>query len=175
MNFTRSNEEYAIIGKITEAKELLMALNKELVELEFERTFPDSYAKQQREDDVLQDDVPEPQEAPVVEETLPTPVVERKPIGMNQQLCLIQNDEQLAMEISSGTNTNVLWGAQTYVSSWSRGKKYDPKNVRISLLRREIRCGRTSIRQLSVSTGLAIDTIKDLVREMDKQGFFLHK
>ena len=39
MNFTRSNEEYILIGKIAEAKGLLISLQQELSELECERIF----------------------------------------------------------------------------------------------------------------------------------------
>jgi hypothetical protein len=207
MNFTRSNEEYIIIGKITEAKEKLLALNQELVELESNRLFSStgkgfSFDIENEVTEVLCDDVPEPRPsdfadadadadaeadapidtaAPLIVDTAPLIVetaplnVERKPIALNQTLILVGNDEQLAAEISAGKNTNVRWGAQTYVSSWSKGKKYDPKNARVSLLRKELRAGRRTIRELSGATGLAINTIKDIIREMDKQGFFVHK
>jgi len=203
MNFTRSNEEYIIIGKISEAKEKLLALNQELVELESNRLFSStgkgfSFDIENEVTEVLCDDVPEPRAcpsasvsanaeahinavAPPIVDAAPllvdaaSLIVERKPITLNQNLFLVGNDEQLAAEISAGKNTKVLWGAQTYVSSWSKGKKYDPKNARVSLLRKEMRAGRRTIRELSGATGLAINTIKDIVREMDKQGFFIHK
>jgi hypothetical protein len=186
MNFTRSDEEYILIGKIAEAKGLLISLQQELSELECERVFisenKDMSHELLHEVEVI-DHIYDAPDAVFVEEEAVEAVeaveaeeaVERKPIGINEQLFIVANDEHLAAEISSGKNTNVRWGAQTYVSSWSRGKKYDPKNVRISLLRKELRCGRDTIRKLSGSTGLAINTIKDLIREMDKQGFFLHK
>ncbi len=182
MKFTRSDEEYILIGKIAEAKGLLISLQEELSELECERVFISE--NKDRSDELLH-------EAEVIEHVVDasgaaeeaTPeaaeeaaaAAERKSIGMTEQLFIVPNDEHLAAEISSGKNTSVRWGAQTYVSSWSKGKKYDPKNARISLLRKELRCGRDTIRKLSGSTGLAINTIKDLIREMDKQGFFLHK
>jgi hypothetical protein len=184
MNFTRSNEEYILIGKIAEAKGLLISLQQELSELECERIFisenKDMSHELLNEVEVIEH-VDDPPEAATEATTEPTDAAEaaaateRKSIGMTEQLFIVPNDEHLAAEISSGKNTNVRWGAQTYVSSWSKGKKYDPKNARISLLRKELRCGRDTIRKLSSSTGLAINTIKDLIREMDKQGFFLHK
>lgn len=199
MNFTRSNEEYIIIGKISEAKEKLLALNQELVELESNRLFSStgkgfSFDIENEVSEVLCDEVPEPRASVEDAETaadaavtaplnvdaetaaVTAPLnVERKPITLNQNLVLIVNDDHLAAEISAGKNTNVRWGAQTYVSSWSKGKKYDPKNARVSLLRKELRAGRRTIRELSGATGLAINTIKDIIREMDKQGFFVHK
>lgn len=189
MNFTRSDEEYILIGKIAEAKGLLISLQQELSELECERIFisenKDMSHELLNEVEVIDSiyDAPGTEVAELaveaaeaaVSHTLAAEAVDRKPIGINEKLFIIPNDEHLAAEISSGKNTKVLWGAQTYVSSWSKGKKYDPKNVRISLLRKELRCGRITIRELSGSTGLAINTIKDLIREMDKQGFFLHK
>jgi phage FluMu protein gp41 len=39
-------------------------------------------------------------------------------------------------------------------------------------IRNQLRNGPMSIRQISVFTGYALDTIKDYVKEMDKQGFF---
>jgi hypothetical protein len=179
MNFTRSNEEYILIGKIAEAKGLLISLQQELSELECERVFisenKDMSHELLNEVEVIEhvDDAPEAAVATDAAEA--AAAAERKSIGMTEQLFIVPNDEHLAAEISSGKNTSVRWGAQTYVSSWSKGKKYDPKNARISLLRKELRCGRDTIRKLSGSTGLAINTIKDLIREMDKQGFFLHK
>lgn len=187
MNFTRSNEEYILIGKIAEAKGLLISLQQELSELECERIFISENKDMSHEllheveviDSIYDAPGTEAAEAVAAEAApgaaAPETQTERKPIGINEQLLIVANDEHLAAEISSGKNTNVRWGAQTYVSSWSKGKKYDPKNVRISLLRKELRCGRSTIRELSGSTGLAINTIKDLIREMDKQGFFLHK
>jgi hypothetical protein len=206
MNFTRSNEEYIIIGKITEAKEKLLALNQELVELESNRLFSStgkgfSFDIENEilevQETAVEDTIEAPQvteavvhyitsalnddTAPLNDDTAPLnvetapPIVERKPITLNETLILVGNDEQLAAEISAGKNTNVRWGAQTYVSSWSKGKKYDPKNARVSLLRKELRAGRRTIRELSGATGLAINTIKDIIREMDKQGFFVHK
>jgi len=107
-----------------------------------------------------------------LENTLP--VTPRKPISEEFILKMIDNDEDLAKEISSGKYKSVRWGSATYIASWSKGRKYDPSNNRISGLRSCLRRGVKTIRALSSHSGLALNTVKDLIKEMDKQGFFLN-
>ena len=102
------------------------------------------------------------------------PVTPRKPISEEFILKMIDNDEDLAKEISSGKYKSVRWGSSTYIASWSKGRKYDPSNNRISGLRSCLRRGVKTIRGLSSHSGLALNTVKDLIKEMDKQGFFLN-
>ena len=96
----------------------------------------------------------------------------RKNIPCEKKLNLVENDNILAISISSGNNINVRWGKKSCVPSWSNGRKYDPTIGKIFRIRTELRKGDLSMRELSGYTDYALDTIKDLVREMDKQGFF---
>jgi hypothetical protein len=96
----------------------------------------------------------------------------RKNIPCEKKLKLVENDNILAISISSGNNINVRWGKKSCVPSWSNGRKYDPTIGKIFRIRTELRKGDLSMRELSGYTDYALDTIKDLVREMDKQGFF---
>jgi hypothetical protein len=96
----------------------------------------------------------------------------RKNISLDKKLQLIADDHVLATTISTGHNISVRWGKMSSVPAWSNGRKYDPTTGKIFRVRAELRKDNRSMRELSGYTGYALDTLKDLVREMDKQGFF---
>ena len=180
------------MGKIMEKEQELLVLRKQLEDFELERiSGVESFSL------VHEDMIPEvPTEHPLLlpvenlenlenVETVdvsstpktklsfyPIAPITRKPFTIEKKLKLIDGDQSLADEISRGKFTSVKWGSLNYVPAWSNGRKYDPKNSRISKIRSELRNNMKSIRELAGSTGLSIDTVKDLVREMDKQGFF---
>lgn len=167
------------MGKIMEKENELIELKKELENLEIERmsgiTSFDFMP-------VSSEDVHEINESPDVTEISEIPEItpssepeiqhNRKIINIDKILVLAESDHIRASDISTGKYTFVKWGSRNYVPAWCNGRKYDPTNGRISNIRAELRRASRSIRSLSSITGLAIDTVKDLVREMDKQGFF---
>ena len=146
----RSDSEYILMGKIMEKEQELFDLLKEL------------HILSKRDEEVSSLEVQTPS----------AEVIVRKPISDESILKIIDNDEDLVKEISSGRYKSVRWGSGTYVASWSKGRKYDPSNNKISGLRSCLRRGVNTVRGLSSHSGLALNTVKDLVKEMDKQGFF---
>ena len=166
------------MGKIMEKENELIELKKELENLEIERmsgitSFDFMPVSSEDVHDITEShDVPEISEVvSSLDSELPH---NRKIINIDKILVLAGSDHIRANDISTGKYTCVKWGSSNYVSAWCNGRKYDPTNGRISNLRAELRRASRSIRTLSSITGLAIDTIKDLVREMDKQGFFVN-
>ena len=114
----------------------------------------------------LQEEVHEAQ--PVRQQLAPA----RRVITDNTPLSIVRNESFLASEISAGRYKLVRWGSTRYIPEWSKGRKYDPCNERICMIRAELRRGPKSVRELSSTTSLSINTIKDIIREMDRQGFF---
>lgn len=157
------------MGKIAEKECELLELRKELENAEIERMSGVSAIQSFEFMPVTSEDV---HEIPFTEQDAASENHVRKTINIEKQLKLISSDHFLANEIASGKCTTCHWGSTNYVPAWRNGRKYDPMNGRIGKIRAELRRGPRSIRELSSITGLAIDTIKDLVREMDKQGFF---
>ena len=96
----------------------------------------------------------------------------RKNISFDKKLQLVENDHVLSASISAGNNITVRWGKHSSVPAWSNGRKYDPTTGKIFRIRTELRKGHKNMRELSGLTGYALDTLKDIIREMDKQGFF---
>ena len=177
------------MGKIMEKENELIELKKELENAEIERMsgigsfefMPVTSEDVHEIHDISELSVPlmpepTPENNPLTHIALKEDIDSQHPrkiINIDKVLQLVDGDQTLASEISAGKNTSVKWGSRTYVLAWCNGRKYDPTNSRISNLRTELRRCPRSIRGLSSITGLAIDTVKDLVREMDKQGFFL--
>ena len=173
------------MGKIMEKENELIELKKELENLEIERmsgitSFDFMPVSSEDVHDINESpNVPEISdipEIPEISEKTPEPEIQhnRKIINIDKILVLAESDHIRASDISTGKYTFVKWGSRNYVPAWCNGRKYDPTNGRISNLRAELRRASRSIRGLSSITGLAIDTVKDLVREMDKQGFFVN-
>jgi hypothetical protein len=175
------------MGKIMEKENELIELKKELENLEIERmsgitSFDFMPVSSEDVHDINESpNVPETSvisEISEIPEITPSPEPEiqhnRKIINIDKILVLAESDHIRASDISTGKYTFVKWGSRNYVPAWCNGRKYDPTNGRISNLRAELRRASRSIRGLSSITGLAIDSVKDLVREMDKQGFFVN-
>jgi hypothetical protein len=170
------------MGKIMEKENELIELKKELENLEIERMsgitsfdFMPVSSEDVHEINESPDvqDIPEISEIPeITPSSEPEIQHNRKIINIDKILVLAESDHIRASDISTGKYTFVKWGSRNYVPAWCNGRKYDPTNGRISNIRAELRRASRSIRSLSSITGLAIDTVKDLVREMDKQGFF---
>ena len=163
----------------------LIELKKELENLEIERmsgitSFDFMPVSSEDVHDINESpnvpEIPEISEISEISEKTPDPEIQhnRKIINIDKILVLAESDHIRASDISTGKYTFVKWGSRNYVPAWCNGRKYDPTNGRISNLRAELRRASRSIRGLSSITGLAIDTVKDLVREMDKQGFFVN-
>ena len=157
----RTDEEYILMGKIQEKQNELLELQAMLEELEFQRS---------SEQTVIEETQEETQKE--THEEYIEPVEPRKPISIDKRIKLIENERELAEEISSGRYKNVKWGSKNYVASWSKGRKHDPLNYKVGMLRTQLRQCPKSIRDLSTHTALSIKTVQDLVREMDRQGFF---
>ena len=173
------------MGKIMEKENELIELKKELENLEIERmsgitSFDFMPVSSEDVHDINESpnvpEIPEISEISEISEKTPDPEIQhnRKIINIDKILVLAESDHIRASDISTGKYTFVKWGSRNYVPAWCNGRKYDPTNGRISNLRAELRRASRSIRGLSSITGLAIDTVKDLVREMDKQGFFVN-
>lgn len=180
------------MGKIMEKENELLELKKELENAEIERMsgIASFEFMPVTSEDVHEMEIPEitvpAQTEPITSTTHAYSVKDsqvypdppeiqhhRKIISIDKVLKLVDGDQTLASDIATGKYTAVKWGSRNYVPAWCNGRKYDPTNGRISNLRAELRRAPRSIRGLSSVTGLAIDTVKDLVREMDKQGFFV--
>jgi hypothetical protein len=153
----RTDEEYILMGKIQEKQNELLELQAMLEELEFQRSSEQTVNEETQEE---------------THKEYSEPVEPRKPISIDKRIKLIENERELAEEISSGRYKNVKWGSKHYVASWSKGRKHDPLNYKVGMLRTQLRQCPKSIRDLSTHTALSIKTVQDLVREMDRQGFF---
>ena len=164
MNSERSDREYILIGKIAEKRRDILKLKEELQTLE-----------NVRNNTVDQDDVFTGIEEVI--ESLPEDVIDRKPmkkpISYEMKLELIDDDHTHASNVTRGNVFAVNGNSSMYYPiSWTNGRKYDPSKGKMLKIRNQLRNGPMSIRQMSVFTGYALDTIKDYVKEMDKQGFF---
>ena len=96
----------------------------------------------------------------------------RKVISVEKKLHLVDNDYMLAASVSSGNSVSVRTNNSSRVLSWSNGRKYDPTTGKIFKIRAELRVCDRSMRELSAQTGLALDNVRDYIKEMDRQGFF---
>lgn len=161
----RTDKEYILMGKIQEKQNELLELQAMLEELEYERTKDLPIISEETEEESV---VTEEYIEPVNEVAIET----RKPISIDKRLKIIENEKELSEEISSGRYKTVKWGSMNYVSSWSKGRKHDPLNYKVGVLRTQLRQCPKSIRDISRNSGLSIKTVQDLVREMDRQGFF---
>jgi len=171
MNPERSDAEYILIGKIAEKRKELLKLKEELQALEGARN------NRVVEEDVLEEiiesftgineDTP-----PVEEEVVIQKKVHRKPISYELKLELIDDDYNHASNVSRGNVFVAGDDKKIMVPAWTNGRKYDPSKGKMLKIRNELRKGPMTIRQMSVFTGYALDTIKDYVKELDKQGFF---
>jgi hypothetical protein len=88
------------------------------------------------------------------------------------KLELIEDDYGHASNIARGNLITSDGNKKPIVPAWTNGRKYDPCKGKMMKIRNELRKGPMTIRQMSSYTGYALDTIKDFVKEMDKQGFF---
>jgi hypothetical protein len=95
----------------------------------------------------------------------------RKMISVEKKLHLVDNDYAIAASISGGNSVNDR-NKSSRVLSWSNGRKYDPTTGKIFKIRAELRICDRSMRELSGKTGLALDNVRDYIKEMDRQGFF---
>jgi lambda repressor-like predicted transcriptional regulator len=181
MSLARTDEMYIVMGKIVEKKRELKDLENTLYSLETQQII-DSSLQVERSVAWPQVPVVEPVVEPVAEEPSQEEIhtisvslidVERAPITETTALRIMDGDAHHAAQVSSGKYKKVRWGSEHFIPQWTGGRKHDPTNSRIANLRAELRRGPKSIRELSSTTGLALNTVKDIVREMDKQGFFL--
>ena len=174
MNSDRSDAEYILIGKIAEKRKELWKLKEELQAIE-----------EARKNTVVEDDVFEATEEiieshtgleeevpPVEEEVVIQKKSVRKPISYELKLELINDDYQHASNVSRGIAFVANDDKKAMIPAWTNGRKYDPCKGKMLKIRNELRKGPMTIRQMSSYTGYALDTIKDYVKEMDKQGFF---
>ena len=165
MDGPRSDREYIILGKIAEKEKQLHELYQELDNVEFEKTITLNIQP------LIEDKIPEVSDVlDVIEGVINN--TSKPPINFDKKFRIIYNDEEHAKLISAGGYVTVRWGTDKSVPAWSRGRKYDPKNARISKIRQLLRAGPKTVRELSSHTSLAINTVKELLREMDRQGFF---
>jgi hypothetical protein len=181
MNTERSDAEYIIIGKIAEKRKDFLKLKDELLKLKEEL----QALEEARKNIAIEEDVFEGTEETIefhtgLEEEVP-PVEEevviqkkplRKPISYELKLELINDDYQHASNVSRGNVFVANDDKKVMIPAWTNGRKYDPCKGKMLKIRNELRKGPMTIRQMSVFTGYALDTIKDYVKELDKQGFF---
>ena len=174
MKLGRSDAEYILIGKIAEKRKELLKLKEELQTMEAER-----------KNIVIQEDVLvgsqeiiesytgiNEDESPMEEEVVIQKKPHRKPISYELKLELITDDYNHASNVSRGNVFVAGDDKKIMVPAWTNGRKYDPTKGKMLKIRNELRKGPMTIRQMSVFTGYALDTIKDYVKELDKQGFF---
>ncbi len=181
MNTERSDAEYIVIGKIAEKRKEFLKLKDELWKLKEEL----QALEEERKSAVVQEDVFESieeiiesytgvqeEEPPVEEEVVIQKKAHRKPISYELKLELITDDYEHASNVSRGNVFVAGDDKKIMVPAWTNGRKYDPSKGKMLRIRNELRKGPLTIRQMSVFTGYALDTIKDYVKELDKQGFF---
>ena len=171
MNPERSDAEYILIGKIAEKRKELFKLKEELQALEGARN------NTVVEEDVLEEIIEsftglKEDTPPVEEEIVIEKKIHRKPISYELKLELINDDYNHASNVSRGNVFVAGDDKKIMVPAWTNGRKYDPSKGKMLKIRNELRKGPMTIRQMSSYTGYALDTIKDFVKEMDKQGFF---
>jgi hypothetical protein len=174
MKSERSDAEYILIGKIAETRKELLKLKDELKVLEGLRKNtvvqePALVATQEIIESYtgVQEELPPPAEEVVVHKK-----TMKKPISYEMKLELIEDDYGHASNITRGNLFTADGNKKPIVPSWTNGRKYDPCKGKMMRIRNELRKGPMTIRQMSSYTGYALDTIKDYVKEMDKQGFF---
>ena len=183
----RTDAEYILMGKIYEKQQELVALTEQLSSFGNvpEQDTPQEVVPQQ--DNLRQADPPElPQAAPssppltAISDLLKVPSLDlvvkksnftRKVIPMEKKLHLVDNDHAIAASVSSGNSVNAR-SKSSRVLSWSNGRKYDPTSGKILRIRTALRSRDMSIRDLAGQTGLALDNVRDYIKEMDRQGFF---
>jgi len=184
MNSVRTDTEYILIGKIAEKRKELLKLKDELKALEDGRNkecvveVPEDASKngtasQEHIENIIEsytgveEDLPPPQEDAVIHKK-----AMKKPISYEMKLELIEDDYGHASNIARGNLFTADGNKKPIVPAWTNGRKYDPCKGKMMKIRNELRKGPMTIRQMSSYTGYALDTIKDFVKEMDKQGFF---
>jgi hypothetical protein len=178
MNTERSDAEYILIGKIAEKRKEFLKLKDELLKLKEEL----QALEELRNSTVVEEDVfgeiiesytgIQEEEPPVEEEVVIQKKAHRKPISYELKLELINDDYDHASNVSRGNVFVAGDDKKIMVPAWTNGRKYDPSKGKMLKIRNELRKGPMTIRQMSVYTGYALDTIKDYVKELDKQGFF---
>jgi len=185
MKYERSDAEYMIIGKIVEKRKELLKLNDELKALEYLRNkgneiinILEDVCKNPTDSQEHIESIIEPCRS--VEKLLPARqqgiVIHKKPmkkhISYEMKLELITDDYHHASNIVRGNLFTSDGNKKPIMPNWTNGRKYDPCKGKMMKIRNELRKGPMSIRQISSYTGDALDTVKDFVKEMDKQGFF---
>jgi hypothetical protein len=152
-------------------KEDLLKLKEELQDLEGARN--NTVVEEDLLEEIIEsftdikEDTPPVQEEIVIEKK-----IHRKPISYELKLELINDDYNHASNVSRGNVFLAGDDKKIMVPAWTNGRKYDPSKGKMLKIRNELRKGPMTIRQMSVFTGYALDTIKDYVKELDKQGFF---
>jgi hypothetical protein len=181
MNTERSDAEYIVIGKIAEKRKEFLKLKDELFKLKEElQALEEARKNTAVEEDVFEsiEEIIESytgiqeEEPPVEEEVVIQKKNHRKPISYELKLELIHDDYDHASNVSRGNVFVAGDDKKIMVPAWTNGRKYDPSKGKMLKIRNELRKGPMTIRQMSVYTGYALDTIKDYVKELDKQGFF---
>jgi len=178
MNTERSDAEYILIGKIAEKRKEFLKLKDELFKLKEElQALEEARNSTVVEEDVFEEIIEsytgiQEEEPPVEEEFVIQKKAHRKPISYELKLELINDDYDHASNVSRGNVFVAGDDKKIMVPAWTNGRKYDPSKGKMLKIRNELRKGPMTIRQMSVYTGYALDTIKDYVKELDKQGFF---
>jgi hypothetical protein len=171
MDSVRTDAEYILIGKIAEKRKELLKLKDELKALEDGHKIVT--ASEVHIENIIetytdvQEDLPPHEEHAVIHKK-----VVKKPISYEMKLELIEDDYGHASNIARGNIFTADGNKKPIVPAWTNGRKYDPCKGKMMKIRNELRKGPMTIRQMSSYTGYALDTIKDFVKEMDKQGFF---
>ena len=173
MKLGRSDAEYILIGKIAEKRKELLKLKEELHALE---GISNNTASQENVIGAYTGIEEMIESYTGIQEDVPELVIHkksvRKPISYELKLELIEDDYGHATNVSRGNLFTDDGEKKPIVPAWTNGRKYDPCKGKMLKIRNELRKGPMTIRQMSVFTGYALDTIKDYVKEMDKQGFF---
>lgn len=171
MDSVRTDAEYILIGKIAEKRKELLKLKDELKALE--DGHKNVTASGVHIENIIetctdvQEDLPPHEEDLVIHKKFV-----KKPISYEMKLELIEDDYGHASNIVRDNIFTADGNKKPIVPAWTNGRKYDPCKGKMMKIRNELRKGPMTIRQMSSYTGYALDTIKDFVKEMDKQGFF---
>jgi len=181
MDSARTDREYMIMGKIVEKERQLNELRTELENIEYARsnvTITNTLLIQDTinsEDEEIVEDLNFANGVENDQDIIEASInhTAQPPINFDKKFSIIHSDEEHAKAISAGGYLAVRWGTEKTVAAWSKGRKYDPKNVRITKIRTLLRIGPKTVRELSTQTSLAVNTLKELLREMDRQGFFV--